>query len=199
MAARKSSNRASVTPRTLTGPNACHSLKAAEMGPRGAHSLQPLSGLPGASRGLWRVISVADRSGKNRSRAHSSPHKLARNSELHLARNSELQLAAHGKPHKLARKGKGEELAQHGKDHKLEREGRRHKLRDAVGITNCAGELVTLKGQKCNDQNTLWLPLVLLMLRNVTKTPIVQMYYRVKTILILSLTGENRAGGPIRP
>lgn len=31
------------------------------------------------------------------------------------------------------------------------------------------------------------------------KKPIVQMYYRVKMILILSPTGENRAGGLIRP
>lgn len=236
MAARKSTNWASVAPRTLTRPNACHSLKAAERGPVGAHSLQPLSGLPGASRGLSAIIRVPYGSGTNRSRAHSLPHKLARNSGLHLARNSELHLArnsrlrptAHGEPHKLAqqrkgeelaRESKGEELAQHGKDrkleregrrHKLGREGRRHKLREAVGVTNCAGELATFKGQKCNDKYTLWLPLVLLMLRNVTKNasstnvlsvkmPIVQMYYRVKMILILSPTGENRAGGLIRP
>lgn len=36
--------------------------------------------------------------------------------------------------------------------------------------------------------------LILLMLRNVTKMPIVQMYYRVKMILILSPTGEIEQG-----
>lgn len=155
MTARKSTNWASVAPRTLTGPDACHSLKAAESLARGAHSLQALSALLGPSGAFWRVISAADRLGKNRSRAHSLPHKLARNSEPHLARNSELQLArnselqltAHGEPHKLERKGKGEELARKGKD---------CKLRDAVSVTNRTAKLATSKGQKCNDQNTLW-------------------------------------------
>lgn len=111
MTARKSSNRASVAPRTLTGPNACHSLKAAESLTRGVHSPQALSALLGPSGALSAIIRVSYRLAKNRSRAHGLPHKLARNSGLHLARNSELQLAAHGKPHKLAREGKGEELA----------------------------------------------------------------------------------------
>lgn len=114
----------------------------------GAHSLRPLSGLLGASGGFWRVISAADRLGKNRSRAHSLPHKLARNSEL--------QLTAHGEHHKLARKGKDHKLERKGKSEELAQQGKDHKLRDAVGVTNCAGELATFKGQKCNDQNTLW-------------------------------------------
>ena len=243
MAARKSTNWGSVSPRTLTGPNACHSLKPAERGPMGAHSLQALSALLGAPRGLSAVIRVSDRLGKNRSRTHSE-HHLAQHSELHLARNSRLQLTAHGERHKLARKGKGEKLAQHGKDHpawhsehhKLAREGRRHKLRGAVGVTNCAAELATFKGQKCNDQNILWegqgiirMPYQIrdadgsapndkfrlsfglvendshsqepLSSTNVLsgKKPVVQMNYCVKMILILSPTGENRAGGLIRP
>lgn len=240
MAARKSTNWAGVAPRTLAGPDACHGLKTAERGPVGAHSLQALSALLGPSRALSAIIRVPYGSGKNRSRAHGLPHKLARNSEPHLARNSRLQLTAHGEPHKLAqqrkgeelaRESKGEELAQHGKDHKLEREGRRHKLREAVGVTNCAAELATLKGQKCNDRNTLWegrgmirMPYQIrdadgsppidqfrlsfrlvendshsqepLSSTNVlsAKMPIVQMYYRVKMILILRSAGKIEQG-----
>ena len=225
----------------------------------GAHSLQALSALLGAPRGLSAVIRVPDRLGKNRSRTHSEHHlaqhsehhlaqhselHLAQHSELHLARNSRLQLTAHGERHKLARKGKGEELAQHSKDHpawhsehhKLAREGRRHKLRGAVGVTNCAAELATFKGQKCNDQNILWEGQGIIrmpyQIRDADgsapndkfrlsfglvendyhsqeplsstnelsgKMPVVQMNYRVKMILIISPTGENRAGGLIRP
>lgn len=187
MAARKSTNWASVAPRTPTGPGACHSFKAAESLARGAHSLQPLSGLLGASRGLSAIIRVPYGSGKNRSRAHSLSHKLARNSGLQLAQNSKLQLAAHGNRHKLARKGKDEELARKGKDkelaregkphklareskgEKLAREGKPHKLRHTVGVTNCAGKLATFKGQKCNDQNILWRTILYINSAYVTK------------------------------
>lgn len=128
MAARKSTNWGSVSPRTLTGPGACHSLKPAERGPMGAHGLQALSSLLGASMGLSAIIRVPYGSAKNRSRPNSEHHKLAQRGKDHkLERNSGLQLTAHGERHKLARKGRSEELAQHGKDHPTWH-GKYHKL-----------------------------------------------------------------------
>jgi len=76
MTARKSTPWESVSARTLTGPNSRHSLKAAKAAPRGAHSLQGLSALLGASRGLWRVISFPYGLGKNRLGPHSFAHFL---------------------------------------------------------------------------------------------------------------------------
>jgi len=76
MTARKSRNGESVSARTLARQDACHSLKAAETAPIGAHSLQTLSALLGAPRGRWRVISFPDGSAKNRSRPHSFVHLL---------------------------------------------------------------------------------------------------------------------------
>lgn len=150
MTARKSTNWASVAPRTLTGPDACHSLKVAESLARGVHSLRPLSVLLGASRGLWRVISSLYSLGKNRSRAHGKHHKPeAMESITNCHRKKESQTDSRSEHH-LARKSKGEELARESKPHKLVREGKGkelaredkpHKLRDTVSITNCREQL----------------------------------------------------------
>jgi len=130
MTARKSRNGESVSTRTLARQDACHSLKAAEAAPMGAHSLQALPSLLGAPRGRWRVISLANGLGENRSRPHGFAHFLEAQ-----------KVSITASPESIKNQRRKERIKNW---HERER------------IKNWRGELATFSPRKCNDQNTLW-------------------------------------------
>jgi len=157
MTARKSRNGESVSARTLARQDACHSLKAAEAAPMGAHSLQCLSALLGAPRGRWRVISFPDGSAKNRSRPHSFAHFLEA---------QKVSLTA--SPERIKNQRRKESIKNQRRKERIKNWHERERIKNWHGresiknwrgresIKNWRGELAIFSPQKCNDQNTLW-------------------------------------------
>jgi len=138
MTARKSRNGESVSARTLARQDACHSLKAAEAAPRGAHSLQALPALLGAPRGRWRVISFPDGLGKNRLEPHSFAHFL--------------------EAQKVSLTASPESIKNQRRKESIKNQRRKERIKNWHGresIKNWRGELAIFSPQKCNDQNTL--------------------------------------------
>lgn len=147
MAARKSRNWESVSARTLAGSNSSHSLKAAERAPMGAHSLQALSALLGASGGLWRVISFPYGLGKNRLRPHGFVHFL-KAQKVRLTASPESIKNWHGKERIKNQRGRERIKNWRGRESIKNWHGRE-------SVKNWRGELAIFSPQKCNDQNTL--------------------------------------------
>jgi len=130
MTARKSRNGESVSARTLARQDACHSLKATERAPMGAHGLQCLSSLLGAPGGLWCVISFSDGLGENRSKPHSFAHFL------------EAQKASITASPESIKNWRGRVSVKN--------------WREMARVKNWRGKLAIFSPRKCNDQNTLW-------------------------------------------
>ena len=132
MALPLSSNPLNVAPRTLTGPNSSHSLKAAESAARCPHTGKGAARLLEASRSLSGVISALYRLGKNRSGPNGKHHKLeAMESITNCHRKKAPQTSSHGEHHTAAH---GKHLpGQHGK-HLPGQHGEHQKLAATVSV-----------------------------------------------------------------
>ena len=122
-----------VAPRTLTGSDPSHSLKAAESAARYGPTRKGTARLRAASRRLSGVISVLYRLGKNRSRSNGKHHKLeAVESITNCHRKKASQTSSHGEHHTAA--------------HSLHLSSLRsehHKLAGTVSITRHGAQLAS--------------------------------------------------------